>query len=103
MFFRIFGNKHYAHCVISGSVVESFGKASGVCTGTPVRIRGVNAGNVVRVNPLLERVLAYLFPCREFFCRHRQIRLSYGTWKAILRNHHHELCHNIFICKFQDL
>ncbi|GFP80455.1 protein trigalactosyldiacylglycerol 2 chloroplastic [Phtheirospermum japonicum] len=39
------------------AVVE-FDQASGICTGTPVRIRGVNVGNVVRVNPSLRSIEA---------------------------------------------
>lgn len=35
-----------------------FEQASGICTGTPVRIRGVNVGNVIRVNPSLESIEA---------------------------------------------
>lgn len=39
------------------AVIE-FDQASGICTGTPVRIRGVNVGNVVRVNPSLRNIEA---------------------------------------------
>ncbi|XP_051124455.1 protein TRIGALACTOSYLDIACYLGLYCEROL 2, chloroplastic [Andrographis paniculata] len=38
--------------------VFEFDHASGICTGTPVRIRGVNVGNVVRVNPSLKSIEA---------------------------------------------
>lgn len=38
--------------------VFEFDHASGICTGTPVRIRGVNVGNVVRVNPSLRSIEA---------------------------------------------
>lgn len=38
--------------------VFEFDQASGICTGTPVRIRGVNVGNVVRVNPSLRNIEA---------------------------------------------
>ncbi|KAG8385062.1 hypothetical protein BUALT_Bualt03G0002400 [Buddleja alternifolia] len=38
--------------------VFEFDQASGICTGTPVRIRGVNVGNVVRVNPSLRSIEA---------------------------------------------
>ncbi|KAK4487971.1 hypothetical protein RD792_003710 [Penstemon davidsonii] len=38
--------------------VFEFDRASGICTGTPVRIRGVNIGNVVRVNPSLRSIEA---------------------------------------------
>ncbi|TXG48570.1 hypothetical protein EZV62_024445 [Acer yangbiense] len=34
------------------------GGASGICTGTPVRIRGVTVGNVIRVNPSLKSIEA---------------------------------------------
>lgn len=40
------------------SAVFEFPQASGICTGTPVRIRGVNVGNVIRVNPSLRNVEA---------------------------------------------
>ncbi|KAL7089777.1 hypothetical protein ACP275_13G203700 [Erythranthe tilingii] len=39
------------------AVIE-FDQASGICTGTPVRIRGVNVGNVVRVNSSLRNIEA---------------------------------------------
>ncbi|VFQ72458.1 unnamed protein product [Cuscuta campestris] len=38
--------------------VFEFEHASGICTGTPVRIRGVNVGNVIRVNPSLRSIEA---------------------------------------------
>lgn len=38
--------------------VFEFPNACGMCTGTPVRIRGVNVGNVIRVNPSLKNVEA---------------------------------------------
>ncbi|KAE8729740.1 Protein TRIGALACTOSYLDIACYLGLYCEROL 2 [Hibiscus syriacus] len=38
--------------------VLEFAQASGICTGTPVRIRGVTVGNVVRVNPSLKSIEA---------------------------------------------
>ncbi|XVF65637.1 hypothetical protein PTKIN_Ptkin09bG0265000 [Pterospermum kingtungense] len=38
--------------------VFEFAQASGICTGTPVRIRGVSVGNVVRVNPSLKSIEA---------------------------------------------
>ncbi|XP_057545308.1 protein TRIGALACTOSYLDIACYLGLYCEROL 2, chloroplastic-like isoform X2 [Amaranthus tricolor] len=38
--------------------VFEFPQACGICTGTPVRIRGVNVGNVVRVNPSLKSIEA---------------------------------------------
>ncbi|KAK4399571.1 protein TRIGALACTOSYLDIACYLGLYCEROL 2, chloroplastic [Sesamum angolense] len=38
--------------------VFEFDQANGICTGTPVRIRGVNVGNVVRVNPSLRNIEA---------------------------------------------
>lgn len=38
--------------------VFEFPHASGICTGTPVRIRGVNVGNVIRVNPSLKNIEA---------------------------------------------
>ncbi|XP_019058469.1 PREDICTED: protein TRIGALACTOSYLDIACYLGLYCEROL 2, chloroplastic-like isoform X2 [Tarenaya hassleriana] len=38
--------------------VFEFPQASGICTGTTVRIRGVNVGNVIRVNPSLKNIEA---------------------------------------------
>ncbi|XP_044465090.1 protein TRIGALACTOSYLDIACYLGLYCEROL 2, chloroplastic-like isoform X2 [Mangifera indica] len=38
--------------------VFEFSQASGICTGTPVRIRGVTVGNVIRVNPSLKSIEA---------------------------------------------
>lgn len=40
------------------SAVFEFPQACGIGTGTPVRIRGVNVGNVVRVNPSLKSIEA---------------------------------------------
>ncbi|XP_052211606.1 protein TRIGALACTOSYLDIACYLGLYCEROL 2, chloroplastic isoform X2 [Diospyros lotus] len=39
-------------------VVFDFAQACGICTGTPVRIRGVTVGNVIRVNPSLKSIEA---------------------------------------------
>ncbi|KAJ0093639.1 hypothetical protein Patl1_26485 [Pistacia atlantica] len=38
--------------------VFEFSQASGICTGTAVRIRGVTVGNVIRVNPSLKSIEA---------------------------------------------
>ncbi|XP_059656811.1 protein TRIGALACTOSYLDIACYLGLYCEROL 2, chloroplastic [Cornus florida] len=38
--------------------VFEFSQACGICTGTPVRIRGVTVGNVIRVNPSLKNIEA---------------------------------------------
>lgn len=38
--------------------VFDFAQACGICTGTPVRIRGVTVGNVIRVNPSLKSIEA---------------------------------------------
>lgn len=38
--------------------VFEFAQACGICTGTPVRIRGVTVGNVIRVNPSLRSIEA---------------------------------------------
>lgn len=43
--------------------VFEFAQASGICTGTPVRIRGVTVGNVVRVNPSLKSIEAVVEVC----------------------------------------
>ncbi|KAE8673884.1 Protein TRIGALACTOSYLDIACYLGLYCEROL 2 [Hibiscus syriacus] len=40
--------------------VFEFAQASGICTGTPVRIRGVTVGNFVRVNPSLRSIEAVI-------------------------------------------
>lgn len=36
--------------------VFEFSQAAGICLGTPVRIRGVTVGNVVRVNSSLKSI-----------------------------------------------
>lgn len=38
--------------------VFEFAQASGICTGTPVRIRGVTVGEIIRVNPSLRSIEA---------------------------------------------
>lgn len=38
--------------------VFEFDQACGISTGTPVRIRGINVGNVVRINPSLRNIEA---------------------------------------------
>ncbi|XAR70178.1 hypothetical protein NMG60_11026953 [Bertholletia excelsa] len=38
--------------------VFEFAQACGICTGTPVRIRGVTVGNVIQVNPSLKSIEA---------------------------------------------
>ncbi|XAR55134.1 hypothetical protein NMG60_11030541 [Bertholletia excelsa] len=38
--------------------VFEFSQACGICTGTPVRIRGVTVGNVIQVNPSLRSIEA---------------------------------------------
>lgn len=38
--------------------VFEFEQACGICTGTPVRIRGVNVGSVIRVSPSLKSIEA---------------------------------------------
>lgn len=43
--------------------VFEFEQASGICTGTAVRIRGVNVGNVIRVNPSLKNIEAVVEVC----------------------------------------
>lgn len=43
--------------------VFEFPLACGICTGTPVRIRGVTVGNVVKVNPSLKNVEAVAEVC----------------------------------------
>lgn len=44
--------------------VFEFAQASGICTGTPVRIRGVTVGNVIRVNPSLRNIEAVVEVCQ---------------------------------------
>lgn len=39
-------------------VTFDFTQASGICTGTPVRIRGVTVGEVIRINPSLKSIEA---------------------------------------------
>lgn len=43
--------------------VLEFGQACGICVGTPVRIRGVTVGNVVRVDSSLSRIDAVVEVC----------------------------------------
>ncbi|XP_050229350.1 protein TRIGALACTOSYLDIACYLGLYCEROL 2, chloroplastic isoform X2 [Mercurialis annua] len=40
------------------TAVLDFSQACGICTGTPVRIRGVTVGNVIKVNPSLRSIEA---------------------------------------------
>jgi len=40
------------------SATFEFDQACGICTGTPVRIRGVTVGDVIRVNPSLRSIEA---------------------------------------------
>ncbi|XP_028758851.1 protein TRIGALACTOSYLDIACYLGLYCEROL 2, chloroplastic isoform X2 [Neltuma alba] len=40
------------------TAVFEFAQACGICTGTPVRIRGATVGNVIRVNPSLKCIEA---------------------------------------------
>lgn len=40
------------------TAVFEFAQACGICTGTPVRIRGATIGNVIRVNPSLRNIEA---------------------------------------------
>ncbi|KAE9614896.1 hypothetical protein Lal_00036042 [Lupinus albus] len=40
------------------TAVFEFAQACGICTGTPVRIRGVTVGSVIRVNPSLRNIEA---------------------------------------------
>lgn len=40
------------------TAVFEFAQACGICTGTPVRIRGATVGNVTRVNPSLKCIEA---------------------------------------------
>ncbi|RYR45740.1 hypothetical protein Ahy_A07g031539 isoform C [Arachis hypogaea] len=40
------------------TAVFEFAQACGICTGTPVRIRGVTVGSVIRVNPSLKSIEA---------------------------------------------
>ncbi|CAL0307490.1 unnamed protein product [Lupinus luteus] len=40
------------------TAVFEFSQACGICTGTPVRIRGVTVGSVIRVNPSLRNIEA---------------------------------------------
>lgn len=48
--------------------VLEFEQACGICTGTPVRIRGVSIGNVIRVNPSLRNVEAVVEVSDMYLC-----------------------------------
>jgi len=45
------------------TAVFEFAQACGISTGTPVRIRGVTVGNVIRVNPSLKSIEAVVEVC----------------------------------------
>ena len=45
--------------------VFEFAQACGICTATPVRIRGVTVGNVIRVNPSLKSIEAVVEVCHS--------------------------------------
>lgn len=45
------------------TAVFEFPQACGISTGTPVRIRGVTVGNVIRVNPSLKSIEAVVEVC----------------------------------------
>lgn len=45
------------------TAVFDFAQACGISTGTPVRIRGVTVGNVIRVNPSLKNIEAVVEVC----------------------------------------
>ena len=45
------------------TAVFDFAQACGISTGTPVRIRGVAVGNVIRVNPSLKSIEAVVEVC----------------------------------------
>lgn len=47
--------------------VFDFSQACGICTGTPVRIRGVTVGNVIRINPSLKSIEAVVEVRNMFF------------------------------------
>lgn len=49
--------------------VLEFEQACGICTGTPVRIRGVGIGNVIRVNPSLRNVEAVVEVSKMYISR----------------------------------
>jgi hypothetical protein len=45
------------------TAVFEFAQACGICNGTPVRIRGVTVGSVIRVNPSLRNIEAVVEVC----------------------------------------
>lgn len=47
--------------------VFQFSQACGMCTGTPVRIRGVTVGNVIRIVPSLKTIEAVVEVCYLFW------------------------------------
>ena len=53
-----------------------FDQACGICTGTPVRIRGVTVGDVIRVNPSLRSIESGFAAYFELMI----ILIVYGGW-----------------------
>lgn len=66
--------------------VFEFSQASGICVGTPVRIRGVTVGSVVRVNSSLKSIEAVaevsmsLCACFRDFHPHNSSQLQLALW-----------------------
>lgn len=71
--------------------VFEFEQACGICMGTPVRIRGVTVGNVIRVNPSLKSIEAVVevslikMQCSIFCMSHLDAKIyNFFLWLKIL-------------------
>uniref|UniRef100_A0A2N9FZP9 Mce/MlaD domain-containing protein n=1 Tax=Fagus sylvatica TaxID=28930 RepID=A0A2N9FZP9_FAGSY len=63
--------------------VFEFAQACGICTGTPVRIRGVTVGNVIRINPSLKRPSTVLMALSLAWLRGFQMRSKFRKYLAV--------------------
>lgn len=67
------------------SAVFEFSQACGISTGTPVRIRGVTVGNVIRVNPSLKSIEAAVEVCfMQYFILLIYLLFSFNKCKSYI-------------------